>query len=166
MTRHQEKKTHSHKHAELQTASTTSDNNKTRQSDSVSSSTNPPHPLSNKRILSNKTYSKTSSNKTPPVSVNSPHQNKTLPVSVNSPHKNKTPPVSINSPQKNKTPPVSVNSPTKNKTPPVSPTKRITASQLTARFGNIRLPESLKDMDEQEQGTSSQMSYNELLTGI
>ena len=183
MTRHQEKKAHSHKHAELQTASTISDNNKTRQSDSAPSSTNPL--LLNKRILLNKTSSKTSSNKalqistnsphqnnqnkTPPVSANSHHQNTTPPVYVNSPTKNTTPPVSVTSPHKNKALPVSVNSPYKNKAPPVSvnsPTKKMTASQLAVRFGNIRLPESFKDMDDQEQGTTSQMSYNELLTGI
>ena len=170
MTRHQEKKAHhSHKHAELQTASTISDN-KTRQSDSAPSSTNPL--LLNKRILLNKTSSKTFSNKTLPNSTNSPHQNnqnKTPPVFTNSHHQNKTLPVYVNSPTKNTTPPVSVTSPHKNKALPVSvnsPTKKMTASQLAVRFGNIRLPESFKDMDDQEQGTTSQMSYNELLTGI
>ncbi|CAG8774463.1 6463_t:CDS:1, partial [Funneliformis caledonium] len=157
MTRHQEKKTHSHKHAELQMISTISDNNKIRQSDFVPSSTNPPHPLSNKRVLSNKTSLKTSTSKILSNSSNSSYQNKIPLVSSNSSHQNKTPSVSANnSPHKNKTPSVSVH---KNKTPPVSPTKKITASQLTTQFGNIRLSESFQDIDDEQdqgQGTPSQ----------
>ncbi|CAG8535412.1 15148_t:CDS:1 [Funneliformis caledonium] len=98
--------------------STISDNNKTCQSNSASSFTNPPHSLSNKRILSNKTSLKTFTSKILLNSSNSSYQNKTPPVSSNSSHQNKISSVSAN------------NSPCKNKTPLVLPTKKITALQL------------------------------------
>ncbi|CAG8614873.1 5733_t:CDS:2 [Funneliformis caledonium] len=90
MTRYQEKKTHFHKYVELQMTSTISDNNKTCQSDFTSSSTNPLHPLSNKRVFLNKTSLKTFTSKILPNSSNSSYQNKTPLVSSNSSHQNKT----------------------------------------------------------------------------